>query len=181
MDARTRMAGWALAAVVALPGATAAWAQGSAPPPAVDPKAYPSLTAMIATLQNGSEASRYCARTGGLYLEADTLLRDNASERDAVEAIVAGGKGKLDARETARLRQLAEAVVQLAAGFRQLAPESSAVAYAQSCLASTRSAPGARNQQQLDERYAAALACDRRFSAGSLDGKECVAKAFRYP
>jgi hypothetical protein len=149
--------------------------------PSVDPRNYPTLTGMIATLQNGSEASRYCARTGGLYLEADRLLRANTSERDAVEAIVASGKGRVDARETARLRQIAEAVVQLASGFRALAPESSAVAYTQTCLASTRRTPAMRTQQQLDARFSAALACDQRHTAGSLEGKECVAKAFREP
>jgi X-X-X-Leu-X-X-Gly heptad repeat protein len=158
-----------------------AHAQATAPQPTVDPKAYPALTAMLATLQNGSEASRYCAQTGGLFLEADALLRKNVPERDVVEALVAQGrKGNLGAPEVARLRQLASGVTQLASGFQALAAESSAVAYTQTCLASARSAPGTRDQVQLNERYTDALACDKRFQPGSLEGKECIAKAFRY-
>jgi hypothetical protein len=163
-----------------LAAAALAHAQATAPQPTVDPKAYPALTAMLATLQNGSEASRYCAQTGGLFLEADVLVRKNMSERDVVEALVAQGKGRLGSPETARLRQLASGVAQMAVGFKSLAAESAAVAYTQTCLASARSAPGTRDQVQLNERYADALACDKRFQPGSLEGKECIAKAFRY-
>lgn len=166
-------------AVVLLAAAAHAWAQ-NAPAPMVDAKAFPTLSAMMEALRNGSEASRYCARTGGLYLEADALLRKNMTERDVVDSIAAKGKGQMSAPELTRLRQLADGVTQLAAGFKALAPESSAVAYTQTCLASTRAAPGTRNQQELNERFADALACDKRFQPGSLEGKECVAKAFHY-
>lgn len=155
-------------------------AQGTSPQPSVDAQAYPALARMMATLQNGSEASRYCAQTGGLYLEADALLRQDMAERDVVATLVKRGQGKLGSPETARLRQLADGVTQMAAGFKALSPENSAVAYTQSCLASTRKAAGTRDQVQLNERYTDALACDKRFAAGSLDGKECVAKAFHY-
>ena len=155
-------------------------AQGTAPQPAVDPAAYPTLARMMTTLQNGSEASRYCAQTGGLYLEADALLRQNMSERDVVAALVKRGQGKLGSPETARLRQLADGVTKMASGFQALAPENAAVAYTQTCLASTRAAPGTRDQFQLNERYTDALACDKRFAHGSLEGKECIAKAFHY-
>lgn len=158
--------------------ATLAWAQGAQQPP-VDPGTYPNLTAMLATLRNGSDASRYCAQTGGLFLDADALLRKDMKEPQVVEAIVARGKGTLAPAELARLRQLAQGVTDLASGFRQLAPESAAVAYTQTCLASTRGTSG-RSQADLDERYANALACDRSFKPGSLDGKECVARAFLY-
>lgn len=163
-----------------------AWLAGTAhaqtppPQPSVDPKDYPVLTAMLATLQNGSEASRYCAQTGGLYLEADALLRQKKGEREVVDALVARGKNNLAPAELKRLRELATAATSLAVGFQDLAPESSAVAYTQTCLASTRQAPGTRSQQELNERFADALACDRKFTPGSLEGKECVALAFRY-
>jgi hypothetical protein len=160
--------------------AGAAHAQTPPPQPSVDPKDYPVLTAMLATLQNGSEASRYCAQTGGLYLEADALLRQKKGEREVVDALVARGKNNLAPAELKRLRELATAATSLAVGFQALAPESSAVAYTQTCLASTRQAPGTRSQQELNERFADALACDRKFTAGSLEGKECVARAFRY-
>lgn len=168
---------WAAVAIAAI--ATVALAQ-PAPQPSVDPKQYPTLMAMLSTLQNGSDASRYCAQTGGLYLEADTLLRRNTSERDAVEAIVERGKANLAPAELKRLRELAQGVTTLAAGFRQLAAESSAIAYAQTCLASTRQAAGTRSQQEINDRYTQALACDRKFKPGSLEGKECVAKSFGY-
>lgn len=169
----------ALVAAVLLLTASHAQAQNAAAP-AVDPKAFPTLSTMLETLRNGSEASRYCARTGGLYLEADALLRKNMTERDVVESIAAKGKGQMSTQEQTRLRQLADGVTQLAAGFKALAPESSAVVYTQTCLASTRAAPGTRSQQELNERFADALACDKRFQPGSLEGKECVAKAFLY-
>ena len=162
------------------PPAQSTTPQPSSPQPSVDPKAHPALSSMLAALQNGSEASRYCAQTGGLYLEADALVRKNMTERDVVEALVAQGKGRLGSPETARLRQLASGVTQMAVGFRALHAESAAVAYTQTCLASTRSAPGTRDQVQLNERYTDALACDKRFQPGSLEGKECIAKAFRY-
>lgn len=160
--------------------ASFAAAQTASPPPAVDPRQYPTLTAMLRVLQNGSEASRYCAQTGGLYLEADKLLRQNVAEPTVVDTLVDRGKRNLAAGELARLRQLASGVTDLAVGFRALAPESSAVAYTQTCLASTRQAPGTRSQQEIDRRYAEALGCDKRFQAGSLEGRECVARAFQY-
>ena len=66
-----------------LAAAALAHAQATAPQPTVDPKAYPALTAMLAALQNGSEASRYCAQTGGLFLEADVLVRKGVPFREA--------------------------------------------------------------------------------------------------
>lgn len=168
------------AGALALLVATSALAQAPAPQPSVDPRAHPNLTAMLATLRSGSEAARYCAQTGGLYLEADALLRRNVPERDVVEALVAQGKDRLAPAEARRLREIAVGVAQLAAGFQALSAESSAVAYTQTCLASTRSAAGTRNQVELNERYTDALVCDKRFQPGSLEGKECVAKAFRY-
>ena len=170
-----------LRVVLALLVAAPAFAQApSSTQPSVDPKAYPTLTAMLATLQNGSDASKYCAQSGGLYLEADGRLRQNMTEVATVDAIVEGGRGNLGAAERTRVREIATAVTSLAAGFRQLAAESSAIAYAQTCLASTRAAPGTRNQQEITERYTQALGCDRKFKPGSLEGKECVAKAFAY-
>ena len=170
----------ALALAAALAASVVAAQTPLSPQPGVDAKAYPALTSMLGTLQNGSEGSRYCAQTGGLYLEADALLRGKTAERDVVEALVAKGRTTLAKAELSRLRQLAEGVTQMAVGFRSLAPESSAVAYAQTCLASVRQAPGTRSQKELNERYADALACDGRFKPGSLDGKECVAKAFGF-
>lgn len=171
----------ALGVLLAVLVAAPAFAQApSSTPPSVDPRAFPTLGAMLSTLQNGSDASKYCAQTGGLYLEADGRLRENMTEAATVEAIVDGGKANLGATERKRVREIATAVTSLAAGFRQLAPESSAIAYAQTCLASTRAAPGTRNQQEITDRYTQALACDRKFKPGSLEGKECVAKAFAY-
>lgn len=169
-----------LAAVATLAAAAALAQAPAARQPTIDPKAHPSLNALLAQLQSGSEASRYCAQTGGLYLEADALLRQNLSERDAVEAIVARGREKLAVAEVKRLREIAVNVTSLAAGFRQLAPESTAIAYAQTCLASARQAVGTRSQQELTDRYAAALSCDKRHAPGSVDGKECVARAFAW-
>jgi hypothetical protein len=171
-------AAWLFAAATSFAGATLA--QQPAPPPAVDAKAHPALATMLRTLQNGSEPSRYCARTGGLFLEADALIRKNVGEREVVEALVAGNRARLPEAEVPRFRQIATAVTQLASGFKGLAAESAAVAYTQTCLASSRQAPGTRNQAEISERFANAVACDKRFKPGSLEGKECVAQSFQY-
>jgi hypothetical protein len=173
------MTSQSLIAAIALVAASTALAQSTAQP-SVDPKAHPAMGAMLQTLQNGSEASRYCARTGGLFLEADALLRKNVPEREVVEALVAGNRGPMSEAEMPRFRQIAKAVTDLAAGFRALAPESAPVAYTQTCLASARQAAGTRQQAELNERFANAIACDRRFKPGSLEGKECIAQSFQY-
>jgi hypothetical protein len=159
----------------------AASAPPSAAAVAIDAVAYPSLDAMLKTLRNSSQSSNYCARTGGMFLEADRLVRLKRTEKDVVAQLVADAKDRLKPNEVPRYRELATAVTQMAAGFESLAPESAAVAYTQTCLASTRSAAGTRNQAELDQRFRHALACDKQHTPGTLDGKECVAKAFHYP
>ena len=173
------LAAAALLAAASVVGAQSAPAP-AVPAPEVDAKAHPALFRMLATLRNGSESSRYCAQTGGMFLEADALLRENKAEKDVVKILVGRGQGRMNKAELDRLQQLAAGVTQMAAGFQMLAAESAAVAYTQTCLASTRSAPGTRDQVQLNERFRDALECDKRFKPGSLEGKECVARTFQY-
>jgi hypothetical protein len=170
------MKGWVAALAL---GAAAAHAEVASEPD-VDSKAFPTLAAMLGALRDGSDASRYCARTGGMFLEADGLLRQKRTEKDVVEGMVANAKGQMAPTEARRFREIAVSVTQMAAGFLSLRPETAAVAFAQTCLASVRAAPGVGDKAQLTERYRNALACDQRHSPGSLDAKECVAVAFRY-
>jgi len=171
----------AVAAALASP---AALAQAAPPRPddiaVLDAQRYPALAGVQAFLRNGSRAAQHCATTGGLYLEADALLRSGKTEQATVEAMLGAGKGKLSSSEEKRMREIAASVTQMATGLRSMPPEHGVVAYSQICIASLRQAPGLADEKLLLAKLQAVQGCATKFPAGSLDGKECVAQTFQY-
>lgn len=146
----------------------------------IDAKSYPALAELQGFLRNGSEQARHCAFTGAMFVEADQLLRSGKTEAAAVEAMLAGNKGSLNPAQQARMKELAENATQMAVGLRGLSVDSAPVAYTQICIASLRKSPQLVNEQLMIAKLDAARQCEQRFKGGSLEGKECVAKVFRY-
>jgi len=146
-----------------------------------DESAYPELFAMKRWLEAGSPQARHCALTGGLFLDADRSFRATRSESGTVETMMRANGGKLDAAERERLRTILVNVTSMAVALGDLESESAAVAFSQMCIGRARRpgvepAPGTIRRQ-----FDLAFDCQRRFGAGSLDRKECVAQAFRMP
>ena len=170
-----------LAAALAAP---AVLAQAKPPKPdeiaVVDAARYPSLAEVQAFLRNGSEQARHCAFTGAMFVEADQYLRTGKTEAATVEAMLAGSKGKLNAAQQARMKELAMNAAQMAVGLRALSIDSAPVAYTQICIASLRKSPQLVNEQLMIAKLDAARQCEKQFKGGSLEGKNCVAKVFRY-
>jgi hypothetical protein len=161
--------------------AGSAFAQVAEPPPRVDPKTHPQLAAMRSWLQSGVPEARYCALSGGLFIEAVDLYRGTKSEVATVDAMMRVHGDKVSGAERERLRSMINGVVLLASGLARFDRDSAAVAFTQICI-NRAQRPGqptepAVMKAQLD----AAYACEQRLAAGSLDRKECVAVALRLP
>jgi hypothetical protein len=163
-------------AVVTMLGAALAHAQA---PPQVNPKTHPHLAAMQAWLQNGSQEARYCALSGGLFLEAVDLYRSTQSETATNDAMMRAHGEKLAGPERDRLRTTVSSLVLLASGLSRFDRDSAAVAYTQLCIGRAQRPQQQAPQQVVSAQLQAAQRCEQRFAAGSLDRKECVAAAFR--
>jgi len=172
-------AAMALAVVAADPGPAVAQTGAPSPPPRVDAKSHPQLAALQAWLEGGTDAARQCALSGGLFLDANALYRQNRSEPETVAKMMRAHGGALAASDRARLQAIVETVAAMAAGLADLDRDSAAIAYARMCMSRAQDPATAPTAAALGRQYERAIACNRSGQAGSLDRKECVAAAFR--
>lgn len=170
------MSGRRLALVALLViGAAAAWAQV---PPTPDATRYPQLVATKTWLEQGSSQAKHCALSGGLFLEANELYRANRSEPKTVDAMMRAHTQKFSTAERDRLRTIIVHVTGMAAGFADLHADSAPVAFSQLCMGRAQKG-GEITTATLSVQFTAAQQCERDYSAGSLDRKECIAVAFK--
>ena len=148
-------------------------------PPTPDESRYPQLVAMKRWLENGSPASRHCAMSGGLFAEASALYRSNRSEPQTLETMMKRHGADLSATDRERLRPTMTHVAGMAAGFADLAADSATIAYAQLCIGRARQPGAVLSNERIRAQFEAAMRCDRAHGEGTLERKECVAKAFR--
>ncbi len=156
-------------------GAAAALAQA---PPALDASRYPQLAATKTWLEQGSAQAKHCALSGGLFLEANQLYRVNRSEPKTVDAMMRAHTEKFSSAERKRLRTIIVHVTGMAAGFADLHADSAPVAFSQLCMGRAQKG-GELTTERLSAQFAVAQKCERDYSEGSLDRKECIAVAFR--
>lgn len=158
-----------------------AFAAGAAAqlPPTPDETRYPELAAMKRWLEAGSEPARYCARSGGLFYEASEAYRNRRSEAEAVGMLMKRHGEKLGAADRERLRATLAQIAGMAAGLADLSLDSASIAYAQLCIGRAQKPAASLDNATILASFQAALRCEATQAEGSLDRKECVAKAFR--
>ena len=132
-------------------------------------------------LEAGSPHAKQCALSGGLFLDASALYRQSRSEEKTVEALLRANAPKLDARERERLTTIVTNVTSLAATFVDLDEQSAAIAFSRMCMGRAQHPGIVPAPDTIRAQFDAAFRCQRRFGAGSLERKDCVAMAFGTP
>jgi len=142
-----------------------------------DVRNYPNLAAMKKFLDNGTPAARQCALMGGLFVEANELIRKNNSEGETAQSLMRTHQGNADAAQRARLAELASAVSSTANIFQPLDSDSAIVAFTQLCV--NKGGNAKTEIGNLEPVFEKAVKCEGAHPADSLARKDCVAGAFR--
>ncbi|HVF64456.1 MAG TPA: hypothetical protein VNE58_10715 [Casimicrobiaceae bacterium] len=148
-------------------------------PPTPDSSTHPELAAIKRWLENGSTQARQCAISGGLFVEASEVYRLQRSEPKTLDAMMRRHAKDLSEADRVRLRDMLVHVSGMAAGLADLTPDAAQIAYAQLCVGRAQQPKAVLSTDTIQANYEAALRCERAHAAGSLDRRECVARAFK--